>query len=240
MQTQLGNIINILSEKYELPINNAQTELFCKYYSLLIEYQEKNRINLTRIIDPSDFALKNVIDTIILEKSLGEDVSKLIDLGTGNGIPGLFLAILNRDLNITLVDSTKKKIDFVNYIINCLELKNCVTVCDRIENLHKQKQYYEVFDAAIGRALAALDHFIKLSVPLVKLGGSIISQKSHKYEEELKSAEKTIKLCKLKLVDISKYEIENNFRIVLKYKKMFENKNDIIYSKCNEKSKKIQ
>ncbi|HPN29796.1 MAG TPA: 16S rRNA (guanine(527)-N(7))-methyltransferase RsmG [bacterium] len=192
---------------------------------------------MTRITAPADFVLKNIIDTAVLQKSVDCGIGNLIDLGTGNGIPGLFISILNPDLEITLIDSIKKKIDFVDYIISELNLKNCSAVCGRIEtvslknnllltnkasllnNAPLKKTYYEKFDAALGRALAELGQFIELSVPFVKTGGYIICQKSHKYEEELKSAEKIIKLCQLKLIDISEYQIEDNYRIIVKFKK---------------------
>ncbi len=215
----MKNIILTFINKYGFSILDFQIDLILEYYRILIEYQKMYHINLTKITDENDFVIKNVIDTLLLNEFISINDNNIIDLGTGNGIPGIFLAIFYPQNKITLVDSTKKKIDFVNYVIKNLYLKNCETVSERIEVLPRSVKYREQFDIVVGRGLASMRELAELAAPYIKKGGSLICQKSYMVEEELQTAKQTIDFCGLSLKSRKDYYIENNFRIILKYTK---------------------
>jgi len=206
-------------KKYDLPVSEKKIAVLCEYYSILIEYQNVRHINLTGIIEPRDFIIKNIVDTALLMRHINLTDRKIIDLGSGNGIPGLLIAVLFPESEVTLVDSVKKKVGFLNYATTALRLKNCAAVAERIELLAKKKEYFEVYDLALGRALADLAGFAELSAPFIKTGGYIIAQKSRKISEELETATGTLEFCGFELKERCEYEIEGNCRIILKYLK---------------------
>lgn len=215
----MKKIIENLSEKYSLNISGSQIDKIINYYSILIDYQKKYGINLTKITEENDFVVKNVIDTLLINPYCAGAASA-VDLGTGNGIPGIFIAIFNTELKVTLIDSTKKKIDFVDFCISELTLNNCSTKAERIEALPKTPAFREKFDIAIGRGLACLSEFTELAAPYLKNGGSMLCQKSHRLDEEIKDAEKILDYCSMRLESRKEYEIEGNLRIILKYVKL--------------------
>ena len=100
------------SNKYKFNIDSEKIPIIEKYYNLLLNYQNEKHINLSRITEPQDFVLKNVIDTLLLNSNLKNE-NNIIDMGSGNGVPGIIISILNPNKKILLVDSTKKKIEFL-------------------------------------------------------------------------------------------------------------------------------
>ena len=112
-----------------------QTEQFFEYMNLLIEWNEK--MNLTSIIEPEEIILKHFIDSITILKEI-EDNSKVVDVGTGAGFPGIPLSIMNPTLKITLVDSLNKRLIFLQEVVNKLNLKNVEIVHARSEEFGRQ------------------------------------------------------------------------------------------------------
>jgi 16S rRNA (guanine527-N7)-methyltransferase len=160
--------------KIEINFTEEQINKFYKYMNLLLEWNEK--INLTAITDPKEVILKHFIDSLTINKYLKQN-STLADVGTGAGFPGIPLKIVRPDLKITLVDSLNKRINFLNIVIDELELKNITAVHSRIEDFGKNKQYREKFDYVTARAVANLAVLSEYLLPIIKVGGQAIGMK---------------------------------------------------------------
>ena len=186
--------------KIEINFTEKQINKFYKYMNLLLEWNEK--INLTAITDPKEVILKHFIDSLTINKYLKQN-STLADVGTGAGFPGIPLKIVRPDLKITLVDSLNKRINFLNIVIDELELKNITTVHSRIEDFGKNKQYREKFDYVTARAVANLAVLSEYLLPITKVGGQAIVMKGSNVKEELDDGKKAIGILggKLNCVD---------------------------------------
>ena len=181
-----------------------QIEQFYKYMNLLIEWNEK--MNLTAITEPKEIILKHFIDSITILKYI-DDNSKLVDVGTGAGFPGVPLSIMNPTLKITLVDSLNKRLIFLQEVVKELNLKNIEIVHARAEEFGQNKNYREKFDIATSRAVANLATLSEYLVPLVKIGGKIISMKASNAKEEINDAQKAIEVLGGKIEKIEEFDL---------------------------------
>lgn len=219
----LKEFSNKIIEKMEylnININEYQIFQLYNYMNLLIEWNKK--INLTAIINPDDIIIKHFIDSITITKFI-ETNSKIIDVGTGAGFPGLPIKIIRKDTEITLMDSLNKRILFLEEIINNLNLAKISTVHSRAEDLGRDKEYRQKFDNAISRAVAPLNYLLEYMMPFVKVGGSCICMKGANYQEELKEAEKAIfklggELKNIEKLELPQTDIERNIIIIKKIK----------------------
>ena len=180
-----------------------QLEQFFEYMELLIEWNEK--MNLTAITEPEEIILKHFIDSITIlkdvddineidDKSKTEKEIKVVDVGTGAGFPGIPLSIMNSTLKITLVDSLNKRLIFLQEVVNKLQLKNIEIIHARAEEFGQNKKYREGFDVATSRAVANLSTLSEYLVPLVKVGGKVVSMKAADAHEEINDAKKAIEV----------------------------------------------
>ena len=191
-------------DKLELSLTEKQVEQFLCYYELLIQ---KNKVmNLTAITEFDDVVLKHFLDSLMICKMQRLEGS-LIDVGTGAGFPGIPLKIMYPDLNVILLDSLNKRIQFLNEVIQDLGLKNVEAIHGRAEDYAKQKIYREQFDLCVSRAVANLSSLAEYCIPFVKIGGCFISYKSGKIQEELESAKKAINLFGGKLEQVKEFEL---------------------------------
>ena len=149
--------------KYEITLDNTMIDQFCRYYELLMDWNEK--INLTAITEQSEVIEKHFIDSILPYKAFKEG-SSIIDIGSGAGFPGIPLKILRPDLNITLLDSLNKRINFLNIVIEELKLNNIVAIHGRCEDVAKMPKYRESFDYGTARAVAKTNLFTFISITL--------------------------------------------------------------------------
>lgn len=168
-----------------------QLEQFFEYMELLIDWNGK--MNLTAITDPDEIILKHFIDSITILKEI-EDDSKLVDVGTGAGFPGIPLSIMNPTLKITLVDSLNKRLIFLQEVVKKLKLDNIKIIHARAEELGQNKEYREMFDVATSRAVANLSTLSEYLIPLVKINGKVISMKAGEAQKEINEARKAIKV----------------------------------------------
>ncbi len=161
-----------------------------KLYDLSNLLVETNKVtNLTAITDEKDIILKHFLDSATVSDSFSDQWS-VLDVGCGAGFPSLPLAILRPDLKITSIDSTGKKITFVNRAAELLGLSNLKAICTRAEDLVKSDR--EKFDACTSRAVARLNVLAELCIPFVKVGGLFVAMKSDKGSEEYDEAKKGI------------------------------------------------
>jgi 16S rRNA (guanine527-N7)-methyltransferase len=196
------------AEKLGLQLSPAQVEQFQVYYQELIDWNR--RLNLTAITDYEEVQVKHFLDSLTvvlaLERSLGKDM-KLIDVGTGAGMPGIPLKIVWPDTKVVLLDATKKKSGFLEHIIRRLELKGVEIVVGRAEDIAHQPNYRQQFDLVLSRAVAALTTLVELTLPFCAVGGRFIAQKKGDIEEELQATKRAISLMGGRLTDVKKIEL---------------------------------
>lgn len=204
-------------EECNIPITEKKLEQLEKYYSLIIEWNEK--INLTGITEKKEVYLKHFYDSATLSKIIDlEKVSTLCDIGTGAGFPGIVIKIFYPHLQITLLDSLHKRIVFLEEVVQKLELENVIIIEGRAEEY--AKTHREIFDVVTSRAVAPLSILMEYSIPLVKIGKYFIPMKA-KIENEKDSIDR---LCeKLSSTLEKKLEfhlpIEESVRTLLAFKK---------------------
>lgn len=219
LKEEFSEKIKEYMNKINIEISDKQIEKFFDYMNLLLEWNEK--INLTAITEPEDIILKHFVDCATILKYI-KDEDKIIDIGTGAGFPGIPLKILNEKLDITLMDSLNKRINFLNEIINKLDLKNIVAIHARAEELARNKGYREKFDIATSRAVANLSTLSEYMLPFVKKDGMVISMKGSNIEEEVKNAKKAIKILGGEIEKIDNFNLANtnNIRNIITIKKV--------------------
>ena len=204
---EFTKIFNNYLEKLNLTLTEEQIEKFYNYMNLLIEWNKK--INLTAIVEPKDIILKHFIDSLTIEKYIKKGET-IIDVGTGAGFPGIPLKIAREDLKITLADSLNKRINFLNEVINKLDLKNIETIHTRAEELGKNKKYREKFDIATSRAVANMSTLSEYLIPFIKVKGRCICMKSSDIDTELENAKNAIKILGCKIESKDKFNLPNS------------------------------
>lgn len=176
-----------------ITLNNTQLQQFSQYYELLIEWNEK--VNLTAITDKSEVYLKHFFDSITTSFYYDfSNVNTICDIGAGAGFPSIPLKIAYPHLQITIVDSLKKRIHFLEKLVDTLELDGVNLVHARAEDFGQNKESRASFDIVTARAVARMSVLSEYCLPLCKQGGFFIALKGASSAEELHAAKKAIKL----------------------------------------------
>lgn len=174
-------------------LTDRQTEQFLTYYEMLVEWN--SFMNLTAITEYEEVMKKHFVDSVSLIKAY--DITKhasVIDVGTGAGFPGLALKIAFPNLEITLLDSLNKRIQFLNEVIEKLALTEIKTIHGRAEDYARPGKFREKYDLCVSRAVANLATLSEYCLPFVKKSGFFISYKSEKISEEVKTAQRAISI----------------------------------------------
>lgn len=189
----------------DINISSEAVDRFDEYAKLLVEYNEK--VNLTAITAPDDIVIKHFVDSLCLTKFVElSPGKKIIDVGTGAGFPGAALLCHDPELNITMIDSVNKKLDFIRFLIKELNLQaNVVTI--RAEDAAKKAEYREKFDVVTSRAVASLNVLSEYSVPLVKVGGVFSPLKAVLSPEEAQRGLGAIANLGAKVISRNRYSI---------------------------------
>lgn len=180
-------------KQLNVTLSDFQVEQFMVYYEMLAEWNQV--MNLTAITEYNAVLKKHFIDSLSLCKAY--DTSKnisCIDVGTGAGFPGLALKIAYTNMKVTLLDSLQKRIQFLDAVIQKLELTGIETIHGRAEDYAKPGMLREKFDLSVSRAVANLSTLSEYCLPFVKKGGYFISYKSEKIAEEMEEAENAISI----------------------------------------------
>lgn len=195
-------------EGFEL--KDEQLSMFENFYSLLEEWNYK--IDITKIIEPEEVFIKHFIDSLLITKSgVIEKNQRIIDIGTGGGFPSIPLKIYNDTLSFTLLDSLKKRINFLDTVIEQLNLINTIAVHGRAEELARKDEHREKYDIATSRAVASMQTLLEYCLPFVKVGGYFIAMKGPNYEEELSLSKGAIKILGGVIDNIISYKLPNEY-----------------------------
>ena len=184
------------SSLYGLKLNEDQLDKFTTYYELLLAWNEK--MNLTAITEEREFAVKHMIDSLTALagwETMGQEGSlHLVDVGTGAGFPGLPLKIFCPELHLVLVDSLRKRVDFLETVVEKLALRNVQCLHMRAEEAARRKELRERFDVAVSRAVARLPVLVEYLFPFVRVGGAALALKGLQYREEIEEARRAVQL----------------------------------------------
>ena len=170
----------------------AQAEQFQTYMELLLEWNEK--MNLTAITDPDEVVEKHFLDSLtLLTWDKLKQRAKVIDVGTGAGFPGIPLKIMRPDIDLTLLDGTQKRLNFLGEVCTALKL-SARRVHKRAEEAGLDKTMRERYDLATARAVASLPVLAEYCLPLIKMKGHFIAMKGPGAAEELKEAANALEI----------------------------------------------
>jgi 16S rRNA (guanine527-N7)-methyltransferase len=154
-----------------------------------------SRFNLTAIRNPEDIRTKHFLDSLTCTLALREaPPTRLIDVGTGAGFPGIPLKIVQPSLRLTLVESVGKKAEFCSHAVKALHLDRVEVLASRAEEVGQMPAHREKYDWAVARAVAALPVLVEYLLPLVKVGGRVLAQKGESGPAEAHAAEKALQI----------------------------------------------
>lgn len=217
------SVIDILKENspsYGIEISDALAEKLSVYAVELKEWNEK--INLTAILNDEGIAIKHFLDCLLVCKAADfKSGMNVIDVGTGAGFPGLVIAAACPEVNVTLLDSTGKKLKAVADIAEKMSVKNVRIVHARAEDMGKKSDFREKYDFACARAVAELRVLLEYTLPFVKKGGSFLSLKSITATEEIDGAANSLKVLGGKIQGINEFELPGgDKRAIINVKKI--------------------
>lgn len=210
-------------EQLNLPFKKECIDKFNKYKDILKEWNKN--INITAIENDEDIYIKHFLDSVILlDKNNICDKKKIIDVGTGGGFPGIPLKILNNNFNLTLLDSLRKRIDFLKIVVKELELEDVNFIHGRAEDFGRDINFREQYDICVSRAVASLNILCEYCLPFVKVGGFFAAYKSESISEEILNSQNAItklggRINSIKEIQIPKTNIIRKIIIIEKVEK---------------------
>ena len=191
------------------PLTNRQKEQYERYFELLVEWNEK--INLTAITEKDEVYLKHFYDSIapILQGLIENQPIRLLDIGAGAGFPSLPMKILFPELDVTIIDSLNKRINFLHLLAEELGLSGVHFYHGRAEDFAQDKVFRAQFDLVTARAVARMQVLSELTIPFLKVGGRLLALKASNAPEELEEAKNALNLLFSKVEDNLQYELPN-------------------------------
>lgn len=198
-----------LLEQQGITLTDKQKKQFEIYFKELVEWNEK--INLTAITDKEDVYLKHFYDSIapILLKIIPNEPLKLLDIGAGAGFPSLPMKIIFPELDISIIDSLNKRINFLNQLAEKLELEGVHFYHGRAEDYGQNKDFRAQFDIVTARAVARMQVLSELTIPFLKVGGQLIALKASAAEEEILAAKQALQTLFSKIDETIEYTLPN-------------------------------
>lgn len=210
--------------KLGIDLTDHQLDQFERYYELLIEWNQK--INLTAITEKNEVIDKHFVDSLSIVKGMDmNSVNSLIDIGTGAGFPGIPLKIVFPHLEVTLLDSLNKRINFLKLVSEELKLEKVTCLHGRAEDFAKESAYREQYDLCVSRAVANLSTLSEYCIPYIRVGGIFASYKSGEIADELSASKLALSILKAKLEKVEEFilpetEIKRSLVIIKKVEKL--------------------
>lgn len=179
------------AQKLEIELTDQQLQQFDDFASFMVETNQK--FNLTRITEPEDIVVSHLLDSLTCLAAFPiKDEASVIDVGAGPGFPGIPIKIVRPDIKVTLMDATYKKVEFLTEAVMRLGLEDVDPLYARAEEAGRDPRYRERYDVAFARALSEMKIVAELCLPLVRVGGKVIAQKSTDIDGELAQAKPII------------------------------------------------
>ena len=203
--------------EFNIDVDEKMIDDFSIYREILVEWNQK--MNLTGIEDEKEVFIKHFLDSVsIFKNGYIKDNMKVIDVGTGAGFPGLPMKIAKRSLDVTLLDSLNKRINFLQEVCKKIYIDDVEFIHGRAEDFGQDENYREQYDIATARAVAGLPVLMEFCVPFVKVGGYFICLKGPNADLELEESKKAMETLGVKFIekiDIKLPEIELNHNILV-------------------------
>jgi len=195
------DLISILrrgaNDVWQLGLTDLQLSQFARYAEILVDWNA-NRMNLTRLTSTADIAVKHFLDSLALLKAIDiPEATRLIDVGTGAGLPGIAVKIVRPDIDVTLLDSTAKKLTFCQAVIDDIGLTGIRTIHGRAEEVGRSTEHGGRYDLVTARAVASLDKLLPWCAPFVSKGGRIAALKGALAPEEMVTADPVARRLRL-------------------------------------------
>jgi 16S rRNA (guanine527-N7)-methyltransferase len=197
------NIKNI-AESIDLDLNPNQTGQISIYLRELLK-ANKN-INLIGDKKEEDIINKHIYPALFLAKSMGinkTDSFKVVDIGAGSGILGVIIRIFLPDIEISFIESIKKKADFIKNVITLLGLSKSYIINERIEKIGQDISHREIYNAVVARAVAPLNILCEYSLPFLKENGRLYALKGSLWKKEIETSQKAFSVIKLFIIPIN-------------------------------------
>ncbi|MTB65040.1 16S rRNA (guanine(527)-N(7))-methyltransferase RsmG [Streptococcus sp. zg-86] len=190
-------------------LTDQQKEQFALYFSRLVEWNEK--INLTAIVDQEGVYLKHFYDSLapILQGHLPNEPLRLLDIGAGAGFPSLPMKILFPNLEVTIIDSLNKRIQFLTTLAQELGLTGVHFYHGRAEDFAQDKNFRAQYDIVTARAVARMQILAELTIPFLKINGKLLALKASHAEDELLEAKNALNLLFAKVIENVDYALPN-------------------------------
>lgn len=208
------NIFKTLAQENNILLDDNKIMKFYKYMVLIKEWNEK--INLTAITEPKEMIIKHFIDSLTIINEMKKK-SKIIDVGTGAGFPGIPLKIYDESLKLTLLDSLNKRTIFLQEVIKELDLHDVEVIHGRAEDFAQIPSYREKYDIAVSRAVAPLNILLEYLIPYTKVNGKIIAMKGSNAAEEIENSYNALKKLNSNIKEYKKMSLpeQNGERYII-------------------------
>lgn len=212
--------IHAKASDLHISLNDHQLDQFETYYKFLID---KNRyMNLTAITDEDQVIDKHFTDSLTCVRVVDMNkINSMIDVGTGAGFPGIPLKIAFPHLHVLLLDSLKKRLTFLDEVIDVLELEDISTLHKRAEDAAKDKNLRESYDLCVSRAVAGLSTLSEYCIPFIKINGIFVSYKSKKGLEEVSHIDHCMNVLGSEVMNVDEFYLSDHDseRVLIKIRK---------------------
>lgn len=197
-------LLRLGAKELGIDINDDQIKVFLEYMDMVIYWNK--RLNLTAITNRNEMVIKHFLDSLVcFAAGCIKDGLRAMDVGTGAGFPGIPLKIICPGLNLVLLDSLNKRIEFLKRVIYELGLKGVKPMHGRAEDVARDGLHREKYDVCFSRAVAHLAVTAEYCLPFIKVGGTFIAMKGPRYISEIKEADKAIRILGGEVAGTRKY-----------------------------------